>query len=162
MSKHKMILATFAAIAAVAAAAPEFKVAGSVPEGADVTVQTNATAQFDAAATLAALRGAGTVKGDVTVTNALVCTYADVSAGRHLSVQGSLAASAGAKLTISDPESLLEGRKGGAVLTATGGISGTFTLDTGDVEAGNLWRLVQRDANTLALSSARGTMVVFR
>ena len=70
--------------------------------------------------------------------------------------------SAGAKLTISDPESLLEGRKGGAVLTATGGISGTFTLDTGDVEAGNLWRLVQRDANTLALSSARGTMVVFR
>ena len=68
----------------------------------------------------------------------------------------------GAKLTISDPEALLEGRKGGAVLTATGGISGTFTLDTGDVEAGNLWRLVQRDVNTLALSSARGTMVVFR
>ena len=153
---------TYAGPTVVAEGTLEFKVAGSVPEGADVTVQTNATAQFDAAATLAALRGAGTVKGDVTVTNALVCAYGDVSAGRHLSVQGALAASAGAKLTISDPEALLEGRKGGAVLTATGGISGTFTLDTGDVEAGNLWRLVQRDANTLALSSARGTMVVFR
>ena len=153
---------TYAGPTVVAEGTLEFKVAGSVPEGADVTVQTNATAQFDAAATLAALRGAGTVKGDVTVTNALVCAYADVSAGRHLSVQGALAASAGAKLTISDPEALLEGRKGGAVLTATGGISGTFTLDTGDVDAGNLWRLVQRDANTLALSSARGTVVVFR
>ena len=140
----------------------EFKMAGSVPEGADVTIQTNATAQFDVVATLAALRGAGTVKGDVTVTNALVCAYADVSAGRHLSVQGAVAAPAGARLTVSDPAALLDGTKGGVVLTATGGISGTFTLDTGDVDVDNLWRLAQRDANTLALSSARGTMLVFR
>ena len=38
MSKHKMILATFAAIAAVAAAAPEFKV-GSVANPTAIHIQ---------------------------------------------------------------------------------------------------------------------------
>ena len=153
---------TYAGPTVVAEGTLEFKTAASVPEGADVTVQTNAVAQFDVAATLAALRGAGTVRGDVTVTDALVCSYADVAAGRNLAVQGSVTARAGAKLTVSDPQSLIDGAKGGTVLTATGGISGTFVLDADDADVGTRWRLVQRNATTLTLSSTRGTVMLFR
>lgn len=82
---------------------------GVVPSNTPVRVEYGATLRFPAPAplVLSSFAGAGSVPGcDITVTNSLRASCADLFAGRYAAFDGGLTFAPGATFTITDPENL--------------------------------------------------------
>lgn len=131
-------------------------VAGSMPNGQPLEVAAGATLGLSAPLSVTTLTGAGTVNGDVTVSEALVVSAADFNAGKALTVNGSLEFAAGTKIRAVDLAAFDAETTRRPILSATT-LVGLPELEGFD---GN-WRLKVRNG-TLSLGVRRGLAIVVR
>ena len=147
-----------------------FAVAKGRPIDSSVYVLEGATVNFYGhAQQIPNLGGCGTVaNGAVTVTNALVAAFGDLSAGKSLTVSNAFTFASGAAVDLtgafSEDDAKTAFRSATTVLTAVGGITGTPTLRVNG--AANPYRALvlepSPDGKSLLLRYAAGTMVIFR
>lgn len=140
--------------------------AGSIPGNAPVRVESGAVLDLNGNPLVATtLAGLGTVMGDMTVSDALEVTCAEVfDSPGCLAVDGSLTATSGAAVRISDPENLSAYKDRGktAIVSATGGIAGEFRLQLSGMDATGEWVLDKSSDGSAVMLSHRNafTLVV--
>jgi len=135
---------------------------GSIPNNAPVGVAADATLDLNGNPLVATtLAGLGRIEGGVTVTDAVEVTCAELfDAAGHLTVNGALSASAGAAIRIVDPENLsaYKDHRRSVVVSATGGIAGTFKLQLGNSDSTSGWSLRQ-NANEVSVKYSKGLVI---
>jgi len=140
---------------------------GVVPSNTPVRVESGATLQFavNRTAVLSTFTGAGGVTGcDVTVTNAVRATCADLFAGKHATFAKNLTFAEGAVFEITDPENLETYAKRGSVTAFTAQtVSGTPTLRIADGYTGSTkWSLFKNGAGAYNFGPVIGTMILLK
>ncbi len=140
---------------------------GVVPSNTPVRVESGATLQFASTRPtfLSTFTGAGSVTGcDITVTNAVRATCAELFAGKHAKFSGNLTFAPGATFTITDPENLETYAKSGSRIAFTAAaVNGTPTLRIPDNYTGpTKWALFQKDAGTYNFGPIIGTMILLK
>ena len=140
---------------------------GVVPSNSAVRVESGATLQFASVrpTSLSTFTGAGSVTGcDITVTNAVRATCAELFAKKHATFSGNLTFSEGAVFEITDPENLETYKNEGSVtaFTATS-VNGTPTLRIPDDYTGSTkWALFKKDSGTYNFGPIIGTMILLK
>ena len=140
---------------------------GVVPSNSAVRVESGATLQFASVrpTSLSTFTGAGSVTGcDITVTNAVRASCAELFAKKHATFSGNLTFAPGATFTITDPENLEAYKRQGSVaaFTATA-VNGTPTLAfEGEAPQGVKWSLFKKDAGTYNFGAVIGTMILLK
>ena len=141
---------------------------GVVPSNTSVRVAYGATLQFanPAPLFLSSFGGAGSVPGcDITVTNSLRASCADLFAGKHADVDGNLTFAPGATFTITDPENLATYSHSPAVTAFTAlRVDGAPRLAfEGDVPPGSgLWSFTAKGDGTYTFGPILGTLILVR
>ena len=139
---------------------------GVIPSNTPVRVELGATLVLNNfPATLSTFTGAGTVSGgNVTVTNAVRATCAELFAGKHATFSGNLTFAPGATFTITDPENLETYAKSGSRIAFTAAtVVGTPTLRIPDDYTGSTkWALFQKSAGTYNFGPIVGTMILLK
>ena len=109
--------------------------------------------------------GAGTVsRGNVTVTNAIRATCADLFANKHATFGRTLTFAEGATFTITDPENLETYKSHGSVRAFTAQtVNGTPTLRIPDAYTGSTkWALFKTGAGSYNFGPVIGTMILLK
>ena len=140
---------------------------GVVPSNTSVRVAYGATLQFanPAPLFLSSFGGAGSVPGcDITVTNSLRASCADLFAGKHADVDGNLTFAPGATFTITDPENLAAYKHCKAVTAfAALRVNGEPTLAfEGKLAGSTKWKLRRKSDCEYLFGADVGTVVVIR
>ena len=140
---------------------------GVVPSNTSVRVAYGATLQFanPAPLFLSSFSGAGSVPGcDITVTNSLRASCADLFAGKHADVDGNLTFEPGATFTITDPENLAAYKHCKAVTAfAALRVNGEPTLAFEGRPTGSArWKLSRVNDTTYKFGPHIATVVVIR
>lgn len=140
---------------------------GVVPSNTSVRVAYGATLKFanPAPLCLSSFGGAGSVPGcDITVTNSLRASCADLFAGKHADVDGNLTFAPGATFTITDPENLAAYKHCKAVTAfAALGVYGEPTLAFEGRPTGSArWKLSRVNDTTYKFGPHIATVVVIR
>ncbi len=140
---------------------------GVVPSNTSVRVAYGATLRFanPAPLFLSSFGGAGSVPGcDITVTNSLRASCADLFAGKHADVDGNLTFEPGATFTITDPENLAAYKHCKAVTAfAALGVYGEPTLAFEGRPTGSArWKLSRVNDTTYKFGPHIATVVVIR
>jgi autotransporter-associated beta strand protein len=140
---------------------------GVVPSNTPVRVEAGATMQFtvNRPTVLSTFTGAGSVTGcDITVTNAVRASCADLFANRHATFAGNLTFAPGATFTITDPENLEAYAKSGSRIAFTASaVSGTPTVAfEGEPPQGVKWSLFKKDDMTYNFGAIVGTMLLLK
>ncbi len=140
---------------------------GVVPSNTSVRVAYGATLRFanPAPLFLSSFGGAGSVPGcDITVTNSLRASCADLFAGKHADVDGNLTFEPGATFTITDPENLAAYKHCKAVTAfAALRVNGEPTLAFEGKPAGSTkWKLRRKSDCEYVFGADIGTVVVLR
>lgn len=143
------------------------KTDGVVPSNTSVRVAYGATLRFanPAPLFLSSFGGAGSVPGcDITVTNSLRASCADLFAGKHADVDGNLTFEPGATFTITDPENLAAYKHCKAVTAfAALGVYGEPTLAFEGRPTGSArWKLSRVNDTTYKFGPHIATVVVIR
>ena len=145
--------------------------AGVIPYGTPVRVEADATLDLNnkGGITVSAFAGAGTVsRGNVTVTNAVRATCADLFSGRSATFDNSLTFASDAVFEITDAENLDNYQNEGRVIaltTTSGTISGQpqlrLTTSAGAAYTGTaLWSLrLSSDEKTLKFGAVKGMVI---
>ncbi|MBQ6011421.1 MAG: autotransporter-associated beta strand repeat-containing protein [Kiritimatiellae bacterium] len=140
---------------------------GVIPSNTSVRVESGATLDLidKGNITVSTFTGAGTVsRGNVTVTNAIRATCADLFANKHATFGRSLTFAEGATFTITDPENLEAYKNEGSVtaFTATS-VNGTPTLRIPDDYTGSTkWALFKSGAGSYKFGPVIGTMILLK
>ena len=140
---------------------------GVVPSNTSVRVAYGATLQFanPAPLFLSSFGGAGSVPGcDITVTNSLRASCADLFAGKHADVDGNLTFEPGATFTITDPENLAAYKHCKAVTAfAALRVNGEPTLSfEGKLAGSTKWKLRRKSDCEYLFGADVGTVIVIR
>ena len=140
---------------------------GVVPSNSAVRVESGATLQFASTRPtfLSTFTGAGSVTGcDITVTNAVRATCAELFAGKHATFAGNLTFAPGATFTITDPENLETYKNHGSVTAFTAQtVNGAPTLRIADGYAGSTkWSLFKSGAGSYNFGPVIGTMLLLK
>ena len=140
---------------------------GVVPSNTSVRVAYGATLRFanPAPLFLSSFGGAGSVPGcDITVTNSLRASCADLFAGKHADVDGNLTFEPGATFTITDPENLAAYKHCKAVTAfAALRVNGEPTLAFEGKPTGSArWKLSRVNDTTYKFGPHIATVVVIR
>lgn len=140
---------------------------GVVPSNTSVRVAYGATLRFanPAPLFLSSFGGAGSVPGcDITVTNSLRASCADLFAGKHADVDGNLTFEPGATFTITDPENLAAYKHCKAVTAfAALRVNGEPTLAFEGRPTGSArWKLSRVNDTTYKFGPHIATVVVIR
>ena len=134
--------------------------------GGDLAVSNGASVVFAAAATtVGRFSGSGAVSGaDVTVTNAVRATCADIFENKHVTFGGSLTFAEGAVFEITDPENLDTYAHSGSKPAFTAvTVNGTPTLRIeGGYDGLAKWALFKKDAGTYNFGAVVGTMLLLK
>ena len=140
--------------------------AGVVPSNTPVRVESGATLQFavNRPAFLSTFTGAGSVTGcDVTVTNALRATCAELFAGKHATFANGLTFAEGAVFEITDPENLETYAKRGSVAAFTAQtVNGAPTLRIEGYAGPTKWSLFKNGAGSYNFGPVIGTMLLLK
>ena len=140
---------------------------GVVPSNSAVRVEPGATLQFASVrpTSLSTFTGAGSVTGcDITVTNAVRASCAELFAKKHATFSGNLTFTPGATFTITDPENLEAYKNEGSVtaFTATS-VNGTPTLHIPDDYTGSTkWALFKSGVGSYNFGPIIGTMILLK
>ena len=140
---------------------------GVVPSNMSVRVAYGATLRFanPAPLFLSSFGGAGSVPGcDITVTNSLRASCADLFAGKHADVDGNLTFAPGATFTITDPENLAAYKHCKTVTAfAALRVNGEPTLAFEGKPAGSTkWKLRRKSDREYLFGADVGMVVVIR
>ena len=140
---------------------------GVVPSNTPVRVESGATLQFSVnqPAFLSTFTGAGNVTGcDITVTNAVRATCAQLFANKHATFAGNLTFAPGATFTITDPENLTAyAHSASATAFTAASVNGTPTLAfEGDAPQGVKWSLFKKNATSYNFGPVIGTMLLLK
>jgi len=122
---------TWRGVTRVAGGTLTLKVDDALPNTSGVAVDAGATFRTEGRSfvTSGTLAGAGTFVGDYTLSGTFTISAADVLAKRGLTVVGRLTIAPGTRFVVTDADTLPEKLPRVRVLTATGGVTGTMTLD---------------------------------
>ena len=140
---------------------------GVVPSNTPVRVEYGAKLLFATPAplTLSSFAGAGRVPGcDITVTNSLRASCADLFAGKHADIDGNLTFAPGATFTITDPENLAAYKRCTAVVAFSAQhVNGEPALAFEGKPAGSTkWKLRRKSDCEYVFGADIGTVVVLR
>ena len=140
---------------------------GVVPSNSAVRVESGATLQFASVrpTSLSTFTGAGNVTGcDITVTNAVRASCAELFAGKHATFASNLTFAPGATFTITDPENLETYKRQGSVAAFTAqAVNGTPTLAfEGEAPQGVKWSLFKKNNTTYNFGAVIGTMILLK
>lgn len=140
---------------------------GVVPSNTSVRVEHGATLRFAKPAPLflSSFGGAGSVPGcDITVTNSLRASCADLFAGRYSDVDGNLTFLPGATFTITDPENLAAYKRcKAAVAFSALHVNGEPTLAFEGKPTGSArWTLSRLDDSSFKFGPNIATVIVLR
>ena len=140
---------------------------GVVPSNSAVRVESGATLQFASVrpTSLSTFTGAGNVTGcDITVTNAVRATCAQLFANRHATFGNALTFADGAVFEITDPENLETYKSHGSVRAFTAQtVNGTPTLRIPDAYTGSTkWALFKSGAGSYNFGPVIGTMILLK
>ena len=138
-----------------------------VPSNTPVRVESGATLQFSVnqPAFLSTFTGAGNVTGcDITVTNAVRATCAQLFANKHATFEKALTFADGAVFEITDPENLETYKSHGSVRAFTAQtVNGTPTLRIPDAYTGSTkWALFKTGAGSYNFGPVIGTMILLK
>ena len=138
-----------------------------VPSNTPVRVESGATLQFSVnqPAFLSTFTGAGNVTGcDITVTNAVRATCAELFANKHATFGNALTFADGAVFEITDPENLETYAKRGSVTAFTAQtVNGTPTLRIPDAYTGSTkWTLFKSGAGSYNFGPVIGTLLLLK
>ena len=114
---------------------------------------------------IASFAGSGqTANGNVTVTDSVKASCADLFANRHATFGGSLTFAPGATFTITDPENLDAYKNHSSVTAFTAAsVNGTPTLRIADGYTGSTkWTLFKSGAESYNFGPVIGTMILLR
>ena len=140
---------------------------GVIPSNTPVRVESGATLDLidKGNITVSTFTGAGTVsRGNVTVTNAIRATCADLFANKHATFGRTLTFAEGATFTITDPENLETYKRQGPVVAFTAAtVNGTPTLAfEGESPQGVKWALFKKNDTTYNFGAIVGTMILLK
>ena len=140
---------------------------GVVPSNSAVRVESGATLQFVSVrpTSLSTFTGAGNVTGcDITVTNAVRASCAELFAGKHATFAKNLTFAPGATFTITDPENLgTYAHSASATAFTASAVNGTPTLAfEGEPPAGVKWTLFKKGNGTYNFGAIIGTMILLK
>ncbi len=140
---------------------------GVVPSNTSVRVEHGATLRFAKPAPLflSSFGGAGSVPGcDITVTNSLRASCADLFAGKHADIDGDLTFAPGATFTITDPENLAAYKRcKAAVAFSALHVNGEPTLAFEGKPTGSArWTLSRLDDSSFKFGPNIATVIVLR
>ena len=140
---------------------------GVIPPNAPVRVESGATLNLynKGNITVSTFTGAGTVSGgNVTVTNAVRASCAELFAKKHATFSGNLTFAPGATFTITDPENLETYAKSGSQIAFTAtSVNGTPTLRIPDDYTGSTkWALFKSGAGSYNFGPIIGTMILLK
>ena len=138
----------------------------TVPPNSAIRVAAGAKANFNGnAATIASFAGPGqTANGNVTVTDSVKASCADLFANRHVTFGNALTFAPGAVFEITDPENLETYAKRGSVTAFTAQtVNGTPALRIPDAYTGSTkWTLFQSGAGSYNFGPVIGTMLLLK
>ena len=139
---------------------------GVIPSNTPVRVESGATLLLNNfLATVSTFTGSGTVSnGNVTVTNAVRATCAELFANRHATFGNTLTFAEGAVFEITDPENLGAYAHSGTKIAFTAAtVNGTPALAfEGEPPQGFKWALFKKDAGTYNFGAIVGTMILLK
>ena len=140
---------------------------GVIPSNTPVRVESGATLDLidRGNITVSTFTGAGTVsRGNVTVTNAIRATCADLFANKHATFGRTLTLAEGATFTITDPENLTAYVHSGSKPAFTAqSVNGTPTLAfEGEAPQGVKWALFKKNDTTYNFGAIVGTMILLK
>ena len=140
---------------------------GVVPSNSAVRVESGATLQFASVrpTSLSTFTGAGNVTGcDITVTNAVRASCAELFAGKHATFARNLTFVPGATFTITDPENLETYKNHGSVRAFTAQtVNGAPTLHIPNAYTGSTkWTLFKSGAGSYNFGPVIGTMILLK
>ena len=139
---------------------------GVIPSNTPVRVESGATLVLNNfPATVSTFTGAGTVStGNMTVTNAVRATCAELFAKKHATFGNALTFAEGAVFEITDPENLETYKSRGSVTAFTAAsVTGTPALRIPDDYTGSTkWALFKKDAGTYNFGAIVGTMLLLK
>ena len=140
---------------------------GVVPSNSAVRVESGATLQFASTRPtfLSTFTGAGNVTGsDITVTNAVRATCAQLFANKHATFEKALTFADGAVFEITDPENLETYKNHGSVRAFTAQtVNGAPTLRIPDAYTGSTkWTLFKSGAGSYNFGPVIGTMILLK
>lgn len=140
---------------------------GVVPPNTPVRVEYGATLQFNEPGplSLSSFAGAGSVPGcDITVTNSLRASCADLFEGKYASIDGTLTFAPGSTFTITDPENLAAyAHRGSVKAFEAKQLNGEPELAFDGVPAHlGAWRLVKKSDTSYKFGASLGTVFVLR
>ena len=140
---------------------------GVVPSNTPVRVESGATMQFtvNRPTVLSTFTGAGNVTGcDITVTNAVRASCAELFAKKHAAFAKNLKFAPGATFTITDPENLETYKRQGSVTAFTAAaVNGTPTLAfEGEAPQGVKWSLFKKNDTTYNFGAVIGTAILLK
>ena len=138
----------------------------TVPPNSAIRVEAGAKANFNGnAATIASFAGPGqTANGNVTVTDSVKASCADLFANRHATFGNALTFAPGAVFEITDPENLETYAKRGSVTAFTAQtVNGTPTLRIPDAYTGSTkWTLFKSGTGSYNFGPVIGTMLLLK
>jgi autotransporter-associated beta strand protein len=140
---------------------------GVVPSNTPVRVESGATMQFtvNRPTVLSTFTGAGNVTGcDITVTNAVRASCAELFAGKHVTFASNLTFAPGATFTITDPENLAAyAHSASATAFTASAVNGTPTLAfEGEPPSGVKWTLFKKGNGAYNFGAVIGTMILLK
>ena len=140
---------------------------GVVPSNTPVRVESGATMQFtvNRPTVLSTFTGAGSVTGcDITVTNAVRATCAELFTNKHATFGNALTFADGSVFEITDPENLETYKCHGSVRAFTAQtVNGTPTLRIPDAYTGSTkWALFKSGAGSYNFGPIIGTMILLK
>ncbi len=140
---------------------------GVVPSNTPVRVESGATFQFavNRPTSLSTFTGAGSVTGcDITVTNAVRASCAELFAGKHATFANALTFAPGATFTITDPENLAAyAHSASATAFTASAVNGTPTLAfEGEPPSGVKWTLFKKGNGAYNFGAVIGTMLLLK
>ena len=138
----------------------------TVPSNSAIRVEAGAKANFNGkAATIASFAGPGqTANGNVTVTDSVKASCADLFANRHAAFGNALTFAEGAVFEITDPENLETYKNHGSVTAFTAQtVNGTPTLRIPDAYTGSTkWALFKSGAGSYNFGPVIGTLLLLK
>ncbi len=141
-------------------------VPGVIPSNTPVRVESGASLNLNnLPVTVSTFTGAGSViNGDVTVTNALRASCAELFDDKHATFAGNLTFAPGATFTITDPENLETYKRRGSVPAFTAAtLSGTPTLAfEGSMDGSMKWSLFKKSNTTYNFGAIIGTSILVK
>ena len=141
---------------------------GVIPSNTPVRVETGTTLNLNnkGGITVSTFTGAGQViNGEVTVTNAVRASCADIFAGKYAAFSSNLTFKAGATFTITDPENLeTYAHSGTKVAFSAAEVKGPEPVVAfeGEPPQGVKWALFKKSAGTYNFGAIVGTMLLIK